>query len=116
MATRKTTKAPWKYSDEIREAAVRKMLAPNAPPVLTLSRELQISDATLHNWKKIAIAAKREEANAEREIKWAEKVNARPSAAREDSSEVERLRKELREAQELVRKMSLRLLEDHDVI
>jgi len=115
MATKKTTKAPWKYPDEVREAAVRKMLAPNAPPVLTLSRELQISDATLHNWKKIALAAKREEANAEREIKWAEKVNARPSVARE-ATEVERLRKELREAQELVRKMSLRLLEDHDVI
>lgn len=115
MATKKTTKAPWKYPDEVREAAVRKMLAPNAPPVLTLSRELQISDATLHNWKKIALAAKREEANAEREIKWAEKVNARPPVARE-ATEVERLRKELREAQELVRKMSLRLLEDHDVI
>ena len=115
MATKKTTKAPWKYPDEVREAAVRKMLAPNAPPVLTLSRELQISDATLHNWKKIALAAKREETNAEREIRWAEKVNARPSEARE-ATEVERLKKELREAQELVRKMSLRLLEAHDVL
>lgn len=43
------------YSPEVKQAAVQRLLAPDAPPVIELSRELQISEPTLYAWRKEAL-------------------------------------------------------------
>jgi len=40
-----------KYSIEFKEAAVKKMMPPNAVSVPTLKRELGVSDVTLYKWR-----------------------------------------------------------------
>jgi transposase-like protein len=39
------------YSEEFREQAVRKMMAPNAMSVAQVSRETGVSEQTLYNWR-----------------------------------------------------------------
>lgn len=46
------------YTEEEKRAALVKLLAPNAKPILTLARELGISEPTLYNWKNVALAAR----------------------------------------------------------
>jgi transposase-like protein len=43
------------YSEEVKQAAIARLLAPNAPSVLTLSKEIGISEPTLYAWKKEAL-------------------------------------------------------------
>jgi transposase len=40
-----------KYSEEFKEQAVRKMMAPNAKTVAQVSRETGVSEQTLYNWR-----------------------------------------------------------------
>jgi transposase len=40
-----------KYSEEFKERAVRKMMAPNAMSVVQVSRETGVSEQTLYNWR-----------------------------------------------------------------
>ena len=44
------------YSLERREAVLKKLLAPGAPPVSVIAKEEKISAASLFNWRKTAIA------------------------------------------------------------
>lgn len=46
-----------RYSKEIKEAVVKRMMPPNSESVPSLCKELGISDATLYNWRKEARAA-----------------------------------------------------------
>jgi transposase-like protein len=41
-----------RYSVEFKEAAVKKMMPPNAVPVRAVSRETGVSDVTLYKWRK----------------------------------------------------------------
>ena len=41
-----------RYSSEFKEAAVKKMMSPNAVKVRAVSRETGISDVTLYKWRK----------------------------------------------------------------
>lgn len=43
-----------KYSPELREVALRRILSPNSEPLATVSRDLGVSVQTLINWKKKA--------------------------------------------------------------
>mgnify|MGYP006130913185 CR=1 FL=1 len=40
-----------RYSIEIKEAAVQKMMTPNAVPVREVRRETDVSDVTLYKWR-----------------------------------------------------------------
>lgn len=40
-----------RYSTEFKEAAVKKMMPPNAQPVSRVSRELGVANATLYKWR-----------------------------------------------------------------
>lgn len=102
---------PKKFSAATREAAVRRLLDPNAPPVLTISRELQISEPTLHKWKKEAMAERRAAHNNEQELEWLEATKAKESRATEAQ-----LRQELQEARATINKLALRLLAETHVI
>ena len=44
------------YTAERKEAVLKKLLAPNAPPVSVIAKEEKISPASLFNWRKTAIA------------------------------------------------------------
>lgn len=44
------------YPQERREAVLKKVLAPNAPPISVIAKEENISAASLFNWRKTAIA------------------------------------------------------------
>lgn len=46
------------YTDEEKAAVLEKLLAPKAKPILTLARELHISEPTLYAWRKEALEKK----------------------------------------------------------
>jgi transposase-like protein len=40
------------YSEEFKESVVKRMMPPNAVPVMELSRQVGVSDVTLYKWRK----------------------------------------------------------------
>lgn len=45
-----------RYSEELKESIIQKMMPPNNVPVSQLVRETGISDATLYTWRKLAVS------------------------------------------------------------
>jgi len=41
-----------RYSEDFKESVIKKMMPPNAVPVLQLSKETGVSDVTLYHWRK----------------------------------------------------------------
>jgi transposase-like protein len=94
------------YSEEVKREVMKRLIAPDAPPVLELSKELKISEPTLYAWKKEALGGGGK----------SKPVAESGSDVRELKARVEKLEAELAEKNRLLLEFSLRLLKQADVL